>query len=118
MKHVHKTGRIKKVTLFFHRIINSLRHQIRHRQAVKNRLPMARLRQSLEKLMLDCDTTRAHCVVYQIKSARTPGELWDLRCEMHQCIAHAHDQTEASRRINTLVPVFHGWLPPGKLTQI
>ena len=117
-KQVHKTRRIPKVTRFFYRMFSSLRHRIDHRQAVKNRLPLTRIRQSLESLMLDCDSLRAQQVVYRIKMARTPAELWDLRCDMHQCIARVHDQTEASRRINTLVPVFRGWVPPGKLTCI
>ena len=99
-------------------MVSSLRHRICHRQAVKNRLPIAQIRQSLESLMLDCDSLRAQQVVYRIKIARTPAELWELRCDMHQCIARVHDQTEASRRINTLVTVFRGWVPAGKLTQI
>lgn len=70
------------------------------------------------ELLNDCETSGARRVVLQIKSARTPTELWDLRCEMHQCISQVHSQTEASRRINSLVTVFTGWVSPNKLTEI
>lgn len=114
----HEACRIPKVTRFFYRMITSLRHRMHQRQAVRNRLPVAQIRQRLESLMFDCNNLRAQQVVYRIKVARTPAELWELRCDMHQCIARVHDQTEASRRINSLVTVFRGWVPPGKLTTI
>lgn len=108
----------QKVTLMFRRILSSFRNRIGHSRAVRNRPPFSSLKQSLETLLDDCETTRAQRVVHQIKSARTPGDLWDLRCEIHQCISHVHSQTEASRRINSLVTVFTGWIPPNKLTEI
>jgi hypothetical protein len=89
-----------------------------HRQAIRHRLPLSTIKQNLETLLNDCETTRARRVIHQIKSARTPGDLWDLRCEMHQCISHVHSQTEASRRINSLVTVFTGWVTPNKLNEI
>lgn len=107
-----------KVTRMFRRILSSFRNRIGHSRAVRNRPPFSSLKQSLETLLDDCETTRAQRVVHQIKSARTPGDLWDLRCEIHQCISHVHSQTEASRRINSLVTVFTGWIPPNKLTEI
>ena len=106
------------MTLLFQRIFSDLKSRLSHRQAVRNRLPISSIKQSLETILGDCGTTRAQRVVYQIKTARTPGDLWDLRCEMHQCISHVHSQTEASRRINSLVTVFTGWVPTNKLTEI
>ena len=106
------------MTLFLKRILGRLKRVHLHRQSVKNRLPLPHIQKSLETLLIDCDSPRAHRVVHQIKSARTPGELWELRCDIHQCISHAHDQTEASRRINTLVTDFNGWVSPDKLTPI
>jgi hypothetical protein len=87
-------------------------------RAVDNRLPLSTIKQSLATLLDDCETTGTQRVVFQIKSARTPTDLWHLRCEMHQCISQAHSQTEASRRINSLVTVFTGWVPANKLTEI
>ena len=106
------------MTLFFRRIFSRLGHGFTHRRAVQHRLPLSTIKQNLETLLNDCETTLAQRVVYQIKSARTPSELWDLRCEMHQCISHVHSQTEATRRINSLVTVFTGWVAPHKLTKI
>ena len=106
------------MTLFFRRIIDGFRHRLGQRTVVNNRLPLSSIKHSLETLLDDCDTTRAQRVVYQIQLARTPSDLWDLRCEMHQCISHVHSQTEASRRINSLVTVFTGWVPAKKLTEI
>lgn len=102
----------------FRHILSSFSYRTGNRAEVPNRPPFSSLQQSLQTLLDDCETTRAQRVVRQIKAARTPGELWDLRCELHQCISHVHSQTEASRRINTLVPVFTGWVPPEQLTQI
>lgn len=106
------------MTIFLRRIFSGFRHRFIHARAVHHRLPLSTLKQSLETLLDDCETTRAERVVYQIKSARTPTDLWDLRCEMHQCISHAHSQSEASRRINSLMSVFTGWVPANKLNEI
>jgi hypothetical protein len=106
------------VTIFLRRLFFGLRHSFRHKRAVRHRLPLSALKQSLETLLDDCETTRAERVVYQIKSARTPDDLWNLRCELHQCISHAHSQSEASRRINSVATVFTGWVPADKLTEI
>lgn len=106
------------MTIFLQRIFSGFRHSFRHKRAVRHRLPLSTLKQSLQTLLADCETTRAERVFYQIKSARTPDDLWDLRCELHQCISHAHSQSEASRRINSLVTVFTGWVPANKLTEI
>jgi hypothetical protein len=114
---VQKTGRIQ-VTLFFRRIFSGFRHRFGPGRATHHRLPLSTLKQNLQTLLDDCETTRARRVLYQIKSARTPIDLWDLRCEMHQCISHVHSQTEASRRINGVVTVFAGWVPANKLNAI
>ncbi len=106
------------MTPIFRRLFSGLRCRLGHRQAVLERLPLPSIKQRLETLLGDCETTRAQLVVHQIKSARTPNDLWDLRCEIHQCISRVHSQTEASRRINSLVTVFTGWVPTNKLTEI
>ena len=106
------------MTLFFRQIFSGVKHRFSSGRATRHRLPLSTLKQNLEMLLDDCETTRARRVVYQIKSARHPDDLWDLRCEMHQCISHVHSQTEASRRINGVVEVFAGWVPANKLTQI
>lgn len=104
--------------LFFKRMYRNITSCSSRRAAVRNRLPLPSVRHSLESLLHDCESSRSDRVMVKIKTARTPAELWDLRCDLHQCISHRHDQREASRRINTLVPVFSGWVPLDKLTDI
>jgi hypothetical protein len=106
------------VTHFLQHIFLGFRHGFSHRNALDKRLPLSAIKQRLETLLDDCETARAERVVHQIHLARTPGELWYLRCEMHQCISHAHSQTEASKRINSLMSLFTGWVAPQKLTEI
>ncbi len=106
------------MTYFLKRIYRNLRGCSSSRAAIRNRLPLHSVRQSLESLLHDCESTGSDRMLYRIQTARTPSELWDLRCDLHQCISRRHDQNEASRRINSLVPVFSGWVPLDKLNDI
>jgi len=105
------------VTHLLQQIFMGFWHRLMHRRALHYRQPISNIKQDFETLLHDCETTRDR-VVCKIQSARTPADLWDLRCEVHQCISQAHSQAEASRRINSLVNVFAGWVPAHKLTQI
>jgi hypothetical protein len=106
------------VTHFLQHIFLGFRHGFSYRNAQEKRLPLSTIKQSLETLLDDCPSASAERVLHQINLARTPGELWYLRCEMHQCISHAHNQSEASKRINSLMSLFTGWVAPQKLTEI
>ncbi len=83
-----------------------------------NRLPIEQIRQNLQTLLHDCKDMRTQRVLYKINVAQTAAELWLLRSDLHQCIAHVHSQTEAAERINSLINVFEGWLPDHQLTRI
>jgi hypothetical protein len=83
-----------------------------------NKLPLERLRKSLQTLLHDCKDMHTQRVIYKINAAQTPGELWLLRSDLHQCIAKAHSQSEAAARINSLIAVFEGWVPASQLTPI
>lgn len=82
------------------------------------RLPLEQVRVALQGLVQDCRDLRTQRLVYQINMARTPEDLWQLRSDLHQCIAQAHSQAEAVTRINSLLTVFEGWLPASQLTRI
>ncbi len=84
----------------------------------ETRLPLETLRESLLALLHDCTDLRAQRVVYKIKCTRDAAELWLMRSELHQCIATLHSQSEAARRINSLVHMFEGWVPASQLTRI
>jgi len=83
-----------------------------------NRVPIDQIRESLLALLHDCSDMRTQRLIYKIKVAKTPADLWLLRSDLHQCIAQTHSQSEAAERINSLIEVFEGWLPAGQLLRI
>ena len=83
-----------------------------------NRVPIDQIRESLLALLHDCRDMRTQRLIYKIKVAKTPADLWLLRSDLHQCIAQTHSQSEAAERINSLIEVFEGWLPAGQLLRI
>ena len=80
--------------------------------------PLDKIRRSLHDTMHDCEGVRAQRMIYKINVAQTPADLWLLRSDLHQCISQAHSQSVAAERINSLIPVFEGWLPDGQLSRI
>ena len=83
-----------------------------------NRVPIEQIRESLLALLHDCRDMRTQRLIYKIKVAKTPSDLWLLRSDLHQCIAQTHSQSEAAERINSLIEVFEGWLPADQLLKI
>ena len=83
-----------------------------------NRMPIEQLRTSLQAVLHDCTDMRTQRVIYKINLARTAGDLWLLRSDLHQCVSQTHNQSEAAQRINSLIPAFEGWLPSGQLIRI
>ena len=84
----------------------------------KGRLPLEKIRQRLHEALHDCKGMGAQRAIYNINVAETPAQLWHLRTDLHQCIARAHSQAEADRRINALLDTFSGWIPSAQLTRI
>lgn len=82
------------------------------------RLTLDEIRHRLYQALADCKDMSTQRVIYKINVAASPAELWQLRCDLHQCIARLHNQTEATRRINDLLDAFEGWVPSGQLAQI
>lgn len=83
-----------------------------------DRLPLEQIRVRLHQTLHDCKDMNAQRVIFKINVAQTPGELWLLRCDLHQCISRVHNQSEAARRINALLDTFSGWVPPSQLSPI
>lgn len=83
-----------------------------------SRVPVEQIQESLVALLHDCGDMRTQRLIYKIKVAKTPADLWLLRSDLHQCIAQTHSQSEAAERINSLIEVFEGWLPAGQLLRI
>ena len=89
------------------------------RQAAPDaRLSLEQIRLRLYEALSDCKDMGTQRAIYRINVADTPAELWLLRCDLHQCIARVHDQSEANRRINALLDVFQGWVAADQLARI
>jgi len=61
-----------------------------------NRVPIDQIRESLLALLHDCSDMRTQRLIYKIKVAKTPADLWLLRSDLPQCIAQTHGQSEAA----------------------
>lgn len=79
---------------------------------------MARIRMALLACFEDCLGEAAERLRRRVGQASTPQELWLLRNDAFQIIAHRHDQAVASERINGLLPAFEGWLDPRQIGPV
>lgn len=76
------------------------------------------LRRRCVELLADCQRPHDERIRGQLAGAATPQQLWLMRCEIYQAVARQHCEAEAARRINGLLPLFEGWLPPAALTRL
>ncbi|MBA3593319.1 MAG: hypothetical protein M3Q12_02515 [Pseudomonadota bacterium] len=81
-------------------------------------LTLEQIRQRMYQAVADCKDMSTQRVIYRINVAATPAELWLLRSDLHQCVARAHNQAEATLRINNLLDAFAGWVPSRQLQAI
>ena len=79
---------------------------------------MAPIQRALADAINDCDGDRAARIRYKIDMAQTPTQLWDLRSDVHQCIARVHSERVAAARVNDMAGMFVGWIPASQLTRI
>jgi hypothetical protein len=82
------------------------------------RVGLSAIRPKFLATLSDCECDRSQRLAQRIMKAHSADELWALRGDIHQCIAQAYTQSEASARINSLAPLFRGWLPEGRLAPI
>ena len=83
-----------------------------------DRPPLALIQQALLDAINDCHDERAARIRYKIDIAQTPIQLWDLRSDVHQCIARLHSERVAAARINDMAGMFVGWIPASQLARI
>jgi hypothetical protein len=81
-------------------------------------MSLADIQLNLREALAGCHGVRADRLLYKIDMAKTPGELWALRSDLHQCIAQSHTEGVAAYRINGLSAVFQGWIPSAQLIKI
>jgi hypothetical protein len=82
------------------------------------RVPVPALRERMAQALEDCDDVVSQRLALKVHTARTPQDLWMLRSDIYSCVAQKHSQTEAARRVNSLLPSFEGWLPSRQLVRI
>jgi len=73
-------------------------------------------RRSLE-VLTDCTRPHDERIRGWLHRATTAQQLWLLRSDIYQAIAHRHCEAEAARRVSALAPAFEGWLPPCMLAN-
>lgn len=76
------------------------------------------LRQSSLNLLADCTRPHDGRIRLQLNRAATAQQIWAMRSEIYQAVARQHCEAEAARRLDELLPIFEGWLPPGALTRL
>lgn len=80
---------------------------------------LADVKKQLVMVLDDCRNGAGHLSIEsRISSADSVTELWLLRCDIYQCVARERGQREATHRINSLLPVFEGWIPARHLAPI
>lgn len=76
------------------------------------------LRYQISSILQDCQPESRDKVMLRICSAHAPIDLWLLRIDVFGIIAQSHGQSEARKRINSLLPHFQDLLPPRLLMPI
>ncbi len=83
------------------------------------KLPFALLRNKMLDLLSDCQkNTTKDRMFFKLHSAESARELWQLRGDVYSLLATEFTQTEATRRVNGLLPSFEGWVPEWQLKPI
>ena len=54
----------------------------------------------------------------QLDAASTVMQLWLLRSELYQALSEQFGQAEAAARVDTLRPLFQGFLPSKQLRAV
>lgn len=84
----------------------------------RNHVSMTELKRQMLCAVADCTDVRAERIKYAINNSVNPHELWIMRSTIYLCVAHQHDESTASRRVNELLPYFRGWVPARQLAEI
>lgn len=76
------------------------------------------LRERSLQVLADCGRPHDERIRFHLYKADSAQQIWLMRSEIYQAVARQHCEAEAARRVNGLLPMFEGWLPPGALTRI
>jgi len=76
------------------------------------------IREALLDCLDGCNDATALRLRRKIVQTQIPRELWMLRNDAYQLISQQHSQTAAAERINSILPVFEGWVDARLLVRI
>jgi hypothetical protein len=84
----------------------------------RSKLPVAVIKQHMERAIQDLKSIHVDRLTYRIRNAHNAGELWMLRSDVYQVIATQINQSEATRRVNSLLPCFDKWIADKQRSEI
>jgi hypothetical protein len=83
-----------------------------------SRMSVSQIKLQAELCFQDVDGIQSDRLRLKIRCAMEVRDLWLLRSDILQLLAQHFNQAEASKRINSLLPCFEGWLPERQLVKI
>ncbi len=84
----------------------------------KGKLPIEQIKQRMELVLHDVRSVQVDRLQYKIRATLNVNELWMLRTDLYQAISMLHNQSEAARRINSLLPCFSQWIAAKQLSPV
>ena len=79
---------------------------------------LTRIRHAMLERVLDCELKTVRRIRMQLADATSAVQLWLLRSEIYQAISEQFGQAEAALRVESLRPLFQGFLPAKQLRAI
>ena len=80
--------------------------------------PIPEVRQRMLAALHDCEGVPTDRLIYAINGTCNGYELWLLRSGIFMCVSQRHGETVAADRINRLLPLFEGRVPPEQLAAV
>ncbi len=79
---------------------------------------LTRIRSAMLERVIDCELKTVRRIRMQLSGATSAVQLWLLRSEVYQAISEQFGQAEARARVESLRPLFQGFLPTKQLRAI
>ena len=87
-------------------------------QRVADSADLTRIRSAMLERVIDCEIKTVRRIRMQLAGATTAVQLWLLRSELYQAVSEKFGQAEAKARVDSLCPLFRGFLPSKQLRAI
>ena len=86
-------------------------------QRTASKADLTRIRSAMLERVLDCELKTVRRIRVQLAGASSAVQLWLLRSEVYQAVSEQFGQAEAAARIESLQPLFKGFLPPSSCAR-